>query len=68
MQKSNWSVFGLTLHHFKNFCRMKLVFYSCSPMKNCSKKPPFEKIFFGKGGLSFEDRLEEIAKDNRDIF
>ena len=64
MQKSNWSVFDLTLHRFKNFCRMKLCFYSFSPINNLSKKPPFEKIFFWKGGLCFENRFEEISKDN----
>ena len=32
-------------------------------MNNLSKKPPFEKNNFWKGGLCFENRLEEIFVD-----
>lgn len=68
MQKSNWSVFDLTLHRFKNFCRMKRSFYSCSPMKNHSKKPPFEKLFFGKEVYVLKTGLKKPQKTTEIFF
>ena len=62
MQKSSWSVFDLTLHRFEKFCRMKLSFYSCSPMNNLSKKPPFEKSIFGKEVYVLKTGLKKSQK------
>ena len=68
MQKSNWREFDLTLYRFKNFCRMKLCFYSFSPMNNLSKKPPFEKnfgkeVYVLKTGLKKSQKTTEIFFD-----
>ena len=68
MQKPNWSVFDLTLHRFKNFCRMKLCFYSFSPINNLSKKPPFEKIFFGKEVYVLKTGLKKSQKTTEIFF
>ena len=68
MQKSNWSVFDLTLYRFKNFCWTKLSFYSCSAMNNRSKKPPFEKIFFGKEVYVLKTGLKKSQKTTEIFF
>jgi len=68
MQKSNWRVFDLYLHRFKIFCQMKLVFYSCSAMNNLSKKPPFEKYFFGKEVYVLKTGLKKSQKTTEIFF
>ena len=47
---------------------MKLSFYSCSPMNNLSKKPPFEKYFFGKEVYVLKTGLKKSQKTTEMFF
>ena len=47
---------------------MKLVFYSCSAMNNLSKKPPFEKYFFGKEVYVLKTGLKKSQKTTEIFF
>jgi hypothetical protein len=47
---------------------MKLCFYSFSPINNRSKKPPFEKIFFGKEVYVLKTCLKKSQKTTEIFF
>ena len=65
MQKSIWRAFDLTLHRFKNFCRMKLYFYSCSPMNNLSKSRLLKNIFLERRFMFWKQVWRNLKRQRR---